>query len=180
MKFTTVILLLGALLGTGAACSLASCTLTGTLTGTAGCTNYQTYISCLSTQSSSCTSSSTDVIAKQVIDAAITANNALRAALSCSTGSGASCSLGSCSLTGALTGTTGCTNYQTYISCLSTQSSSCTGSFTDVATKQLIDVAITSNNALRAALGCSGASFTSVSGIALILSVMATLLKTHF
>ncbi|XP_071115167.1 uncharacterized protein [Haliotis cracherodii] len=95
-------------------------------------------------------------------------------------GTGAACSLGSCSLTGTLTGTAGCTNYQTYISCLSTQSSSCTSSGTDIVTKPLIDAAITSNNILRNALGCSGASFTSVSGIALILSVVATLLKTHF
>ncbi|XP_067676838.1 uncharacterized protein [Haliotis asinina] len=181
MKITIAILLMGTLIGSVAACNIASCTLTGTLTGTAGCTNYQTYINCLNTQKNSCTSSATDMVAKPIIEAAITSNTALRAALSCSAllGSEATCNLGSCSLTGTLTGVDGCTNYQDYINCLTTQSGTCTSSLIDEASKRVIDSAISTNTVLRAALGCSGASLTTISSIALILSIVVTLMKTH-
>ncbi|XP_046571576.1 uncharacterized protein LOC124279753 [Haliotis rubra] len=92
----------------------------------------------------------------------------------------AACSIASCSLTGTLTGTAGCTNYQTYITCLGTQKNSCGTSALDIAAKGIIDTAINSNTLLRTALGCSGASLTTISSMALILSVVVTLMKTHF
>ncbi|XP_046571577.1 uncharacterized protein LOC124279754 isoform X1 [Haliotis rubra] len=95
-------------------------------------------------------------------------------------GSVASCNLASCSLTGALTGTAGCTSYKDYLDCLSAQSGSCTSGTSDLVQKGLIDAAITSNTAIRALLGCSGASLASISSMALILSVVVTLIKTHF
>ncbi|XP_067674272.1 uncharacterized protein [Haliotis asinina] len=83
MKVTIAILLLGTMLGSVSTCSLSSCTLTGTLTGIDGCTSYKNYIDCLTTQSGTCTSSASDLIDKGLIDAAITTNTILRAALPC-------------------------------------------------------------------------------------------------
>ncbi|XP_071113009.1 uncharacterized protein [Haliotis cracherodii] len=76
-----------------AACNILACSLTGSILGTEGCATYNLYIECLKDEVGACTSS--QVVEKASLDAAITSNTVLMNALPCSAAGGIYLSLAS-------------------------------------------------------------------------------------